>query len=59
MALFKATTNAEGRYLFPDLKPGSYTLAAEKVATRRSAKAAATATAGVTTTADLELYLNP
>jgi hypothetical protein len=59
MALFKATTNAEGRYLFPDLKPGSYTLTAEKVATRRSAKAAATATAGVTTTADLELYLNP
>ncbi|MFO0824603.1 MAG: carboxypeptidase-like regulatory domain-containing protein [Gemmataceae bacterium] len=59
MALFKATTNAEGRYLFPDLKPGSYTLTAEKVATRRSAKVAATATAGVTTTADLELYLNP
>ncbi|WP_439630158.1 carboxypeptidase regulatory-like domain-containing protein [Gemmata sp.] len=58
-ALFKATTDADGKFLFPDLKPGAYTLTAEKVATRRRATATATATAGATTTADLNLYLSP
>lgn len=58
-ALFKAPTDADGKYLFPGLKPGAYTLTAEKVATRRKAKANATAAAGTTTTADLDLYLSP
>ncbi|MCE9562686.1 MAG: carboxypeptidase regulatory-like domain-containing protein [Planctomycetes bacterium] len=59
MALFKATTDADGKYLFPNLKPGAYSLTAEKVATRRKASTTATAVAGVTTTADLSLYLSP
>ncbi|MBA4191465.1 MAG: hypothetical protein C0467_26090 [Planctomycetaceae bacterium] len=59
MALFKATTDADGKYLFPGLKPGAYMLTAEKVATRRKATTNATATAGTTTTANLDLYLSP
>lgn len=59
MALFKVNTDADGKYLFPELKPGAYMLAAEKVATRRKATTNATATAGITTTANLDLYLSP
>ncbi len=58
-ALFRATTNELGAYLFPGLKPGAYKLTAEKVATRRKASADATVTPGSTTTADLNLYLGP
>lgn len=58
-ALFRATTDANGAYLFDGLKPGAYQLSAEKVATRRKATATATVTGGVRAVVDLSLYLSP